>query len=130
MKGVKGIVMIIIAFVLLIISILTLSSFKSCAVPMGDWNIVFTVMLLSIGAVYMINDYCKLADNTMALIVQGTMVFMIVTFLWGDFFLVLTIIESPKCMSIITIVAYLLTMFLGTIVSIIEGFSIMKSVVE
>ena len=129
-KGIIGILLTLTSLVLLVAAFVTQGHFKPCAVPMGYWNIFFTLVLLAIGCVYLLNDFAKLSENTMAWIVRCTMIFMIIVFLWGDFFLMLTLIDSPKCISFVMMVIYLITMFLGTIVAIIEGFSIMKSVVE
>lgn len=129
-KGWIGVVITVASLVLLVLAFITASYFSKCEVPMGSWNIFFTLVLLSIGGVYLINDFVRPSEALMGTLVRCSMVFMIVVFLWGDFFLLLTLVDTPKCMAFPLMILYIFVMFVGSIVSAIEGFSILKSVVE
>lgn len=129
-KGVIGIILTLVSLILLVTAFVTAGKFSSCEVPMGSWNIFFALLLLAIGCVYLLNDFGRMGEATMANIIRGTMIFMIIVFIWGDFFLLLTLIDTPKCMAFPLMIVYLVVMFMGSIISVIEGFSIMRSVVE
>lgn len=122
--------MIVTSVILLVISILTLGKFDKCAVPFGDWNIGFSVLLFLFGLVFVFSDSRKFSEELLKKLLTGTMVLMILVFIWGDFYMAILLTRSAGCIFPLFTILYLMVMLVGTILALVESFTILRSIIE
>ena len=126
----QGSVLIAISLVLLLASIMTLAKFDKCAIPVGDWNIGFSILVFMFGMVFMFSDSRRFSEGILKHMISGTMILMILVFVWGDFYLVFVVLKSVECIWPIFLVVYAMVMLVGTVLALVEGFSILRGIIE
>lgn len=130
MKYLKGGTICGVAVILLTVGLAQTDIFKTCAVPLGLWNSCFFVALLAVGVVYILDEARALDEMQLQNIVRIVIIAMVVIFVWGDLFLMLILADSPKCIGIIALISYFLVMVFGTLIVVIESYTVLKQIIE
>lgn len=130
MKFILGALLIALSIFGFVTSVLTLNYFSKCRVPLGDWSIFFSCVVLNIGIFYIARDSMIFSDSKLKYLLTATVLLMIIVFIWGDLLVGLTLFSTPHCVSAFILACYGLINIAGTALSAIEGFFILQRVVE
>ena len=116
--------------ILFVFSLLLADYYRTCVVPMRFWNGIFLASIMFIAIIHLLDEWGKVSAEMLEKLVNLLVVVEVIIFLWGIGFMILLVFGSPTCIQPPVLLGYGLLMFVGTIISLKEGYSMLKRTIQ